>query len=729
MIHPWLQLGFYVPSIVGMILMISFVLANNPRNLQSRVFSALSGVALLYIIFALIANLSNVPAHAMLWMRLADGFGSMIAAFLYWFVWIFPERRGLKLTNWLLLPPSLFFVVAVWTQAYMKTLVLGPYGYIEKPGPLGWAFQVYVFGLATFATILLMRKMNRVAVSYRNQVRFMAYGVGSVLILNLLFNVSGGPLHLDRFGVFFSVPSYLLLVGSVGYGMVKHNLFDVRPLVARSLAYTLLLISLGSLYGAAIFGVSRLFFSSTQVTTVQQFVYTVLAILLAFTFQPLRRFFEKATDRFFFRDTYDTEDILSQLGEIILSEIVLDKLLKKTLNQLCRRLRLASGHFLVLHMGRIYDLANYGHPLRSSLTMEEVRALGAPVVVSDQLDDGHKRQLMSQLGVRVSVLLRTKDQFVGFMMLGDKLSGDIYTDQDIELLKILASQLAVAISNAIAYEQVSRFNETLQDRVNRATAKLRVANHHLKELDNAKDEFISMASHQLRTPLTTIKGYISMMLEGDAEPLQPHQRQFAEMAFESTQRMVYVIADLLNVSRLSAGRFILDPEPTDMIQLVRDEVRLLANHAAGKGLKLTVLTPKSMPKLDVDAGKLRQVIINFVDNAIYYTKEGSITVTLARSGDVVRLSVTDTGIGVPEVSKNKLFTKFYRADNAQNIRPDGTGLGLYLAKKIIEAENGKLLFESTEGQGSMFGFELSMHAAHHDAAPHEHKPKLAELIK
>jgi signal transduction histidine kinase len=211
--------------------------------------------------------------------------------------------------------------------------------------------------------------------------------------------------------------------------------------------------------------------------------------------------------------------------------------------------------------------------------MEEVRALGQPVVVADQLDDGHKRQLLNQLGVRISVLLRTKDQFVGFLMLGDKLSGDIYTEQDIDLLKILASQLAVAISNAIAYEQVSRFNETLKDRVNRATARLRVANHHLKELDNAKDEFISMASHQLRTPLTTIKGYISMLLEGDAEPLKPKQRKFAEMAFESTQRMVYVISDLLNVSRLSAGRFILDPEPTNLAQMVRDEVRLLANHA------------------------------------------------------------------------------------------------------------------------------------------------------
>jgi hypothetical protein len=178
MIHPWLQLGFYGPSIICMIVMIAFVLANNPRNLQGRIFSALSGVALLYILFALIANLQSDVQTAMFWMRMADLFGSMIAGFLYWFVWIFPERRGLQAFNWLLAPISLFFMWVVWSPYYLNGLVLGPFGYIERPGPLGWAYQTYVFGLAIFATILLMRKMSRVEVSYRNQVRFMAYGVG-----------------------------------------------------------------------------------------------------------------------------------------------------------------------------------------------------------------------------------------------------------------------------------------------------------------------------------------------------------------------------------------------------------------------------------------------------------------------------------------------------------------------------------------------------------------------
>ncbi len=194
------------------------------------------------------------------------------------------------------------------------------------------------------------------------------------------------------------------------------------------------------------------------------------------------------------------------------------------------------------------------------------------------------------------------------------------------------------------------------------------------------------------------------------------------MAFESTQRMVAVISDLLNVSRLSAGRFVLDPEPTDLVQMVRDEVRLLERHAELKGIKLILLAPRSLPEMELDVSKIRQVIINFIDNAIYYTKAGSVTVTLSSDQLHVRLTVSDTGIGVPEEAKKQLFTKFFRAENARNLRPDGTGLGLFLAKKVIEAEGGQILFESREGQGSLFGFELAI------PATINHKPHKAPAV-
>jgi signal transduction histidine kinase len=217
-----------------------------------------------------------------------------------------------------------------------------------------------------------------------------------------------------------------------------------------------------------------------------------------------------------------------------------------------------------------------------------------------------------------------------------------------------------------------------------------------------------MASHQLRTPLTTIKGYLSMMLEGDAGKLNQPQAEFTNYAFTASERMVNLISDLLNVSRLSAGRFLIQTKPTDMVEMVADEVRQLQSHATSKNISLTFERPDAQfPLVEIDENKTRQVIMNFIDNAIYYTKQGGVTVHLRQAeGERVRLEVTDTGIGVPREAHKKLFTKFYRAENAQTVRPDGTGLGLYLAKRVIEDQGGTIIFNSSEGKGSTFGFEL-----------------------
>ncbi len=182
-----------------------------------------------------------------------------------------------------------------------------------------------------------------------------------------------------------------------------------------------------------------------------------------------------------------------------------------------------------------------------------------------------------------------------------------------------------------------------------ATKKLRHANEKLKQLDETKDDFISMASHQLRTPLTSVKGYISMVLEGDAGKINHKQRDMLGQAFFSSQRMVYLIADLLNVSRLKTGKFIIEPTPVNLAKVVKEELEQLEETADSHSLKLTYDKPKSFPELMLDETKIRQVIMNFVDNAIYYTPGGGhITVHLLDKKETVELRVEDDGIGVPK---------------------------------------------------------------------------------
>jgi signal transduction histidine kinase len=274
-------------------------------------------------------------------------------------------------------------------------------------------------------------------------------------------------------------------------------------------------------------------------------------------------------------------------------------------------------------------------------------------------------------------------------------------------MEIVGEELAIAIQNSLRFEEIKQFNITLQQKVDEATIELRQANAKLKELDRTKDEFISMASHQLRTPLTTIKGYLSMVLEGDAGPVKPKQKEMIEQSFQSASRMVYLIADLLNVSRLQSGKFIIINKPCNLADVVEGEVKQLAQQASQRKIKLLYEKPASFPILTLDEDKMRQVVMNLLDNALYYTPAGgSVRARLEASAEAIQFTVTDTGVGVPKQLQHHLFSKFYRADNARKMRPDGTGLGLYMAKKVITAQGGAIIFSSEQGKGSTFGYTL-----------------------
>jgi signal transduction histidine kinase len=268
------------------------------------------------------------------------------------------------------------------------------------------------------------------------------------------------------------------------------------------------------------------------------------------------------------------------------------------------------------------------------------------------------------------------------------------SERDDVLFARLADTVGVVVESKI-----------LSDENAHVLLQLKRSNDKLKALDEAKDEFISMASHQLRTPLTSIKGYLSMVLEGDVGEVPDQQKEMLNTAFTSAQRMVYLISDLLNVSRLQTGKFVIEPTESYLPDVVEEELTQLKEAIAAKNICLTYKKPKHFPKVIVDETKLRQVIMNFTDNALYYTPMGGkVQVALKETQRSIEFTVEDNGIGVPKGEQHKLFAKFYRAGNARKARPDGTGLGLFMAKKVIVASGGAIIFKTKEGKGSTFGF-------------------------
>jgi signal transduction histidine kinase len=292
--------------------------------------------------------------------------------------------------------------------------------------------------------------------------------------------------------------------------------------------------------------------------------------------------------------------------------------------------------------------------------------------------------------------LVARQKVVGVMAIGSGGPASDFTAADLHLLQRLAEAVGIALDNKLLFEENQKF-----------LLQLKKANARLRQLDHTKDEFISMASHQLRTPLTTIKGYLSMVLEGDVGQVTKEERKMIQQAFNSAEQMVFLIADLLNVSRLQSGKFVIENKPTDLVKIVEAQVNQLQDTAKQHSLKLTYKKPDNLPMLNLDETKIRQVIMNFLDNAIYYTPSGgSIEALVSATPDTVSFTVTDTGLGVPKTVQTHLFGKFYRADNARKMRPDGTGLGLFMAKKVIIAQGGAIIFNSAEGKGSTFGFSF-----------------------
>ncbi len=224
-----------------------------------------------------------------------------------------------------------------------------------------------------------------------------------------------------------------------------------------------------------------------------------------------------------------------------------------------------------------------------------------------------------------------------------------------------------------------------------------------KILDKLKSEFISIAAHQLRTPLSAIKWVIKMILDGDAGELTEDQEQLLKKGYKSNERIIVLVNDMLNVSRIEEGRFGYNIQKDDLTKVLDNILESLVELINKKSIKLTVSKEPDFPLLNIDAKKMTLVLQNLIENAIKYSPEhGKISIKMRKDEKFVKVIIKDNGIGIPEADKKKLFSKFYRAENALRLQTEGSGLGLFIVKNIVKKHGGDINFESEEGVGTKF---------------------------
>jgi signal transduction histidine kinase len=698
-----------VTSITQVILAL-FVLLQSRNSLSNRLFFII-GIASLGWALSNYLTIDYIHSSGLIYVvRLILFFVVIQNTFFYMFGKTFPERQWKHSSRWLV-AYLLFSVVAavVTLSPYTFTAVVIDNGLpVTTAGPAIVVFMLHAAISILFAFRGLFKRLAHTTGAEKTQIQILLFASFLIWVVVPITNFAITPLMNTTFFIRYSPLYTFVFAAIIAYAIVAQKLFDIRAALARTIGYLMIVVSMTVVYGVGLFGVIDVLFPRTDQETLRQILSVILITPLALLFERTRKMFDRITNRLFFRDGYDTQAVLDSMGDVVVNEIDLYRLLHNTRRVLSDALKVSSIDFVLIKGDRPLLEAS-----KSKVISQPLLALSARIekqhqdliVVDDLSPSNVLRPYFKQAEVALSLQLKVKQQVVGYIIFGAKRSGDIYSSQDKRLLTLVANELAITIQNALRFEEIESFNLTLQAGIDEATRKLRRTNEKLKALDEAKDDFVSMASHQLRTPLTSVKGYISMVLEGDAGKLNATQRKLLEQSFISSQRMVYLIADLLNVSRLKTGKFVIEAAPVNLADVVQQEIGQLTEVAAGRQLDLKYEKPSSFPSLMLDETKTRQVIMNFVDNAIYYTPAGGhITVKLIETPSSVELRVTDTGIGVPKHERQHLFSKFYRAANARTARPDGTGLGLFMAKKVIVAQGGAIIFETEEGKGSTFGF-------------------------
>ncbi len=282
-----------------------------------------------------------------------------------------------------------------------------------------------------------------------------------------------------------------------------------------------------------------------------------------------------------------------------------------------------------------------------------------------------------------------------------------------ETLERIAVVLSPFVQSSVYYEEILGMNDKMKTEIRRKTEKLRENNLELMKVDEMKNDLIAITTHNLRNPLFTISNGAALLLDRRLGRLNKNQRHYVDTIALSSKNMSQVISDMLDATNIDHERLKLRSEPYKLIKLIDDEVAAIKATAERRGKALTFTnnlgTDADYGEMTGDSGRIQQVVTNLLENALFYTRT-KIDIILNKSDDRIEFRVIDDGIGVPKDEREKIWGKMYRASNVQTKRPDGTGIGLYVVKNIAEKSGGGIIFDSTEGEGSTFGFWLPIHA-------------------
>ncbi|MDZ7798145.1 MAG: ATP-binding protein [Patescibacteria group bacterium] len=732
------------------------VIKQNPRNAMHLAFM----VFCVSLAFWAVANYFSIStqevSNILFWMRAVMIFAVIICISFFLFIHTFPKSK-INLQKKYLFPlllagvltcivsfsPLLFSEVTFDEQGNRSPVV--------KPGML--LFLIVAVGSLLSAFIILIKKVKRSTGITKMQLRFILAGTFIMFFCILLFNLVLPVIF--KISTFVNAAPFFILpfILAVFYAITRHRLMDIRLVVKRTAIYAstvifLLLLALG------LYWLEMTYFKEIIPPGVWGPIVLLLGLIL---FEPLKNYLERIANKYFFASIYNYQATLEKLAQELTYSIDLDQIIDSIVKTIRDTMKLDRTGVLLFdqetHNYQVksnigFSVANGISLVRNNFLTNYLLEKRKPVIYQEleslKSNQGEKSEIgklkanMKRIEAALCLPLIIKNKLIGIIVLGEKISKDAYTKEDLQLLDSLTNQASIALENARLYQQVQDFTKTLQQKVDEQTRdikqknvdlkkmakEVKEKNVHLEKVLKIQSEFLDISSHQLRTPVSVIKGVSSMLAQGEMEKLPPEKKkEFYQSVYDKSVKLEKIINDILRASEFDAVKFSLD-DKTALIspeEVIEEAVKEAELEAKQRKINLIWQKPVSpLPKIYAKKKYLVEAIGNLLSNALKYTpslvqvkearskrrKKGVVMVEAEKEKDNILIKVSDNGIGIPKKEISKLFTKFARAENATDMYTDGSGLGLFIVKEIVSGHQGQVWLESKLGKGTTFYISL-----------------------
>jgi len=630
----------------------AYVYSKNPKEKVNKFFFYFGFTIFLWCL----TNFISLLVKDIFWIRATYSVSTTIVLSGIFFAYAFSDKVINRLFKIFLSVASILIFIACVTTPFLIESITSytNFGYVATPGILFPIFGAYLVIFSAMIIGLPLSVLNKVDGERKNQILYYLTGVAIFACWCIFVDIVLPLLGYSNF-INLDTPASIFIVGFTSYSIIRYHLMGISSLFFQAFVYSLVIISIIALLLLLMF-VGSYLFAHTMLWP----VYIVAIIISIVLFYIGRLFFVEKRD--LEKAKINLTNLLDQ-SEKNRIEIQTERDKTATIIN-----SFADGLIILDEKNEIYSVNPEAEKI---LGLKSSEVLKKPII---SLNNFPKALPVAQV-LNIGLLNFFKREI------------SMAKDFTIELSVIPLNLNKNDIGHLIVLHNISSE----------------------KMVDKMRTEFVSLVAHQLRTPLTAVNWSMGMLKNGEFGKLSKKQSEVIESTLHNNDRLISLVNNILNITRIEGGKYLYETAMTDMREVVNSVIDSYDPEIRKRKIKIEFREPEYISQVMMDVEKMKIVVQNLIDNAIKYSHEaGKIIITLKSDDKNIIFNIQDVGIGIPKGQQENIFTKFFRSDNAVRVDPNGTGLGLYLTKNIINAHGGEIWFESEEDHGSSIYFSLPL---------------------